>query len=149
MKRNDTLIDLALEIALDVHRGQRDRYGAPYMLHVLRVAHGARNEDDTVAALLHDVVEKSDGAVTFITLRQRGIPRHIVDIVDCLSKRRVGDEDERWEAYISRVMSNPAAMRVKLLDLEDNLDARRIPVFTEKDAERFRRYEWARECIMG
>jgi hypothetical protein len=46
-------------------------------------------------------------------------------------------------------MTNPAAMRVKLLDLEDNLDVRRIPESATKDAERFRRYEWAKERILS
>jgi (p)ppGpp synthase/HD superfamily hydrolase len=142
------LIEAALEIALSVHTGQVDKYGAPYILHPLRVAMRAQGMDDIATAILHDVVEDSDGAVTPDTLRENGFPEHIVAAVDCLSKRIIDGAEEAWEAYIGRVMTNPAAMRIKLLDLEDNLDVRRIPVFTEQDAERFRRYEWARECIL-
>ncbi|MCZ7556741.1 MAG: GTP pyrophosphokinase [Bacteroidia bacterium] len=141
------LIDTALSIALSVHTGQVDKYGAPYILHPLRVAMRAQSVDDMVIAILHDVVEDGDGKVTLDTLRDSGFPEHIVAAVDCLSKRVIDGAEEEWEAYIARVMTNSAAMRVKLLDLEDNLDVRRIPASATKDDGRFRRYEWARECI--
>ncbi len=143
------LIEAALELAISVHKGQVDKFGAPYILHPLRVAMRAQGSDDIAIAILHDVVEDSKGRVTLDTLREGGFPEHIVAGVDCLSKRSVDGAEEAWEPYIARVMTNPTAMRIKLLDLEDNLDVRRIPVFTAKDAERFRRYEWARARIIN
>lgn len=141
------LIDTALELALSVHKGQVDKYDAPYILHPLRVAMGARNTVEITAAILHDVVEDSDGVVTLEVLKEKGFPDDIVAIVDCLSKVTVNNVEEEWEVYINRVMTNPAAMRIKLLDLQDNLDARRIPDFSESDGDRFRRYVWAWRSI--
>jgi len=134
------MIERALQLALDVHRSMTDRYGAPYILHPLRVAMRARDEHDRIAALLHDVIEKSEGEVSLDDIGHMGFSDDIIGIVDCLTKRRIDGIEEEWDSYIERVMSNSAAMRVKLLDIEDNMDARRMTDFTADDAERFQRY---------
>ena len=41
----------------DEHAGQKDKLGAPYILHLFRVAHPAETEDETCVALLHDWAE--------------------------------------------------------------------------------------------
>lgn len=58
-------LERAIEIAAATHAGQTDKGGAPYILHplrvMLRVAPGAQQ----IVAVLHDVVEDSDGKITF------------------------------------------------------------------------------------
>ena len=58
-------LERAIEIAAATHAGQTDKGGAPYILHplrvMLRVARGAQQ----IVAVLHDVVEDSDGKITF------------------------------------------------------------------------------------
>ena len=39
--------------------------------------------------------------------------------------------------------TNPIATKVKLADLEDNMDMRRLSTVTEKDAQRLHRYHQA------
>ena len=42
--------------------------------------------------------------------------------------------------FIERVKQNPLARRVKIADLEDNMDIRRISGPQERDWERLKRY---------
>ena len=61
----------AYALARRAHAGQRDKAGAPYILHPLSVAQGVMasgDEDALVCALLHDVVE--DGGVDLDEIRQ-------------------------------------------------------------------------------
>ena len=53
-------IEIALEIALKAHRGQRDLDGKPVILHPLTVALKGNNEEEIIVGLLHDVVEDSE-----------------------------------------------------------------------------------------
>ncbi len=127
----------ALELATRVHQNQVDRYGKPYLLHVVRVASRFPDEDDQAAALLHDVVEDSD--MTLDGLRAEGFPEEVVHAVDCLTKR----EGESWPDYIARVEGDARAVRIKLADLEDNMDLRRYPEVKPEDLERINRYLYA------
>ena len=127
-------IETALEIAIKAHKNQTDRYGKPYILHPLRVMMNVNNDEDKIAAILHDVVEDSD--MTCDDLRKEGFSDEIIDAVDCLTKR----EGEEYFDYINRVLTNSMAIRVKLADLEDNMDLKRIDVITEKDIVRLNKY---------
>ena len=75
-------------------------------------------------------------------LRGLGYPEQVLGALDCLTKR----EGETYEAFIERLLPHPLARRVKRADLEDNMDVRRLPAVTAKDAERLARYRaaWAR-----
>ena len=127
-------IETALEIAIKAHKNQTDRYGKPYIFHPLRVMMNVDNDEDKVAAILHDVVEDSD--ITLDDLRKEGFPDEIINAVDCLTKR----DGEEYIDYINRVLTSPIAKRVKLADLKDNMDLKRIDVITEKDIVRLNKY---------
>ena len=49
-------------------------------------------------------------------------------------------ESETYEEFISRSLAHPVARRVKLADIKDNLDLRRLATLADRDAERLRRY---------
>jgi len=49
-------------------------------------------------------------------------------------------EGETCEDVIRRSLTHPVARRVKLADIEDNLDIRRVATLTDRDTERLRRY---------
>ena len=143
MNKSESLLEKAIEIALEAHRGQNDRYGAPYILHPLRVMNRMNTELEKIIAVLHDVVEDTEW--TFADLRKEGFSEKVITALDCLTKR----ENEPYESLISRAASNPLARRVKLADLEDNMDARRLKNFTPKDAERFAKYIAAWRRLLG
>jgi len=127
-------IEEAIRIAVDAHRGQRDRGGAPYILHPLRMMLRVHTDAERMAAVLHDVVE--DSAWTLDDLRARGFADEVVAAVDALSRR----EGEDYGAFVERAAAHPVARRVKLADLEDNLDLRRTATVEPDDAERLNRY---------
>lgn len=132
-------LDKAIRIAAEVHEGQKDRYGAPYILHPIRVMMRVETDLEKIAAILHDVVEDSDW--TLADLQKEGFSEEVVTAVDCLTKR--DEQNEPYMDYIDRVLTNPAAIKVKLADLEDNMDLTRIADMQERDPERLMRYHEA------
>ncbi|NMO17557.1 GTP pyrophosphokinase [Pyxidicoccus fallax] len=130
----------ALTLAVEAHRGQKDKADRPYILHPLRVMMRLETDEERTVALLHDVVE--DTPWTLERLRERGYPDAVLSALDALTRR----EGETYEAFIERLRPHALARRVKLADLEDNMDVRRLAAVTPKDAERLSRYRaaWAR-----
>ena len=131
-------IEDAILWATEVHRGQVDKSGNPYILHPIRVMMRMTSPEARIVAILHDTIEDSDH--TLDDLRELGYDETIIAAVDAISRR----EDESYEEFIQRLKPNPLARRVKLGDLLDNMDLRRAnPVVAEKDAERLARYQRA------
>jgi (p)ppGpp synthase/HD superfamily hydrolase len=129
----------AIRLAVEAHHGQRDKIAQPYILHPLRVMFRLTTEAERIVAVLHDVVE--DTTFTFEDLRKMGYPEDILHALDCVTKR----EGEVYEDFVLRSKSDPIARNVKLADLEDNMDLRRMAGVTEKDMQRLNRYRkaWA------
>jgi (p)ppGpp synthase/HD superfamily hydrolase len=134
-------LERAIEIAAQVHTGQVDKAGQPYILHPLRLMLAVSSTEARMAAVLHDVVEDSEGAVTLETLRAEGFSGDVVAAVEALTKRK--DEENDYEAFIRRVAPNPIAREVKLADLRDNSDPSRIAEPKERDRERIKKYSQA------
>src|SRR5215469_14471918 len=112
-------LERAIAIAVEAHKGQKDKSGAPYILHPLRVMGRVNSNVEKIVAILHDVVE--DTKWTFDDLRREGFSESIIQSIDCVTKR----EGEAYEDFVKRSASNPLAKRVKIADLEDNMDLRR------------------------
>ncbi len=129
------MLEKAIEIAVEAHRGQIDKAGKIYILHPIRVMLRGKNETEQIIGILHDVVE--DTPVTIDMLRLEGFTEDVLAALDCLTKR----DGEEYGDFIDRVITNPLATQVKLYDLEDNLNRDRIPYPTERDERRFAKYE--------
>jgi len=115
VNKDFTMIERAMCIAIDAHRGQKRKYSdLPYIVHPVAVFNEVNGEDEKVVALLHDVVEDSN--VTLESLYQV-FPDRIVDAVDCLTRRK----DESYKNFILRVKENDLARVVKVADIEHNL----------------------------
>ena len=95
------------------------------------------SETEMMAAILHDVVEDTDW--TLDQLRQAGFAEEVVQAVECLTHRN----HETYEGFITRVRTNAIASKVKLADLEDNMDMRRLSALTEQDTQRLHKYHRA------
>ncbi len=136
----------AIALAVHAHKGQRDKAGAPYILHplrlVVRLGHDA-TDAQRMAAVLHDVVE--DTPFSFEDLKSLGCPAEVLAALECLTRRK----EETYEEFIERAVQNPIARRVKRADLEDNMDVLRLAQVTAKDAERFQRYRAAWTRVVG
>ena len=131
----DQLLAKAIEIALEAHKGATDKAGMPYTGHIMRVMQAGRTFDEKIVGVLHDIVE--DTHWTFDMLLEEGFPPHIVDALRCVTKI---SDDEPYEQFIERVKTNPLAVAVKINDLTDNMDIRRLPDLTDKDVQRLRKY---------
>ena len=131
-----SLLEKAIAIAVEAHRGKIDRAGQPYILHPLRVMFRVESEAERIVAALHDVVEDHGDVWPMERLRQEGFPPEILEALDGVTKR----DGETYEQFIERSAQNPISIRVKLADLEDNMDVRRLSQVTEKDRERLNRY---------
>ncbi|MBF0357584.1 MAG: GTP pyrophosphokinase [Magnetococcales bacterium] len=133
-----TLLETAIAMAVAGHSGQVDKADQPYILHPLRIMMRVRGETLRIVAVLHDLVE--DTATTFADLRQAGFSTEVIEALEHLTHQ----EDEDYESYIVRVKGNELARHVKLRDLEDNMDIRRLNhVPSERDWKRLRKYRLA------
>ena len=69
-------LEEAISLAVEAHRGQRDKAGQPYILHPIRVMMRCRTEAERIAAVLHDVVEDTEW--TLERLREEGVPEEVL-----------------------------------------------------------------------
>jgi len=130
----ETLLNKALRTAISAHEGQPDKAEKPYILHPLRVMLQFDDENSQVTALLHDVVE--DSPITFEDLEKEGFPSEVLAALHCLTKTKGEDYDD----FISRVLTDPLACRVKLADLMDNSDLSRLATVGTEDLDRVAKY---------
>ena len=119
-----------LEFAKTLHHGQVDKAGAPYWMHLERVAHRLieRFPDATKAqlqaALLHDAIE--DAGVTADDLRSAGIEEEAIAAIQLVSRNLNPDGTYLdWIRWIA-ASGNVTAIRVKLADNLDNSDPARV-----------------------
>ena len=130
-------LEQAIGFALRGHQGQQDKAGAPYILHPLRLMLHMHTDAERLAALLHDVLEDTDfRADDLLALR---CPPAVVEAVEALTRRH----GESYEAFIARVKTNSLARKVKLADLEDNMNILRLQELGSEDLARLQRYHQA------
>lgn len=131
------LLEKAILIALTAHKGQVDKGGNPYILHPLRLMHSVNTIEEKIVAILHDVVE--DSSITTLDLKKKRFPKPIIDAITLLTKK----DNQSYDKYILTIKENPLATVIKLADLRDNLDNRRLKIITDNDKKRIARYKWA------
>ena len=123
------------------HHGQRDKVGAAYFQHPMRVAMKCEKDEEKIVALLHDTIEDTD--VTPDWLLAQGFSMDIVKAV--LSVTRNPGED--YQEFVERAKKNPIGRMVKIHDLEDNLNVLRLKEVTPEMAERLTKYLKALEYL--
>jgi (p)ppGpp synthase/HD superfamily hydrolase len=152
MQHYSPAVDVAIALARRTHESQRDKAGAPYIGHPLRIMAKMDTDAERIAAVLHDVVEDSrDSAapVTFGDLEAIGLPAEAIAAVRLLTRTDDGTDPAAYDAYIEAILGNPIARKVKLADVEDNLDVSRLPVTTEKDEKRLAKYRRTRAKLLA
>ena len=135
-------LERAIAIAVEAHAGQRDKAGAPYILHPLRVMMALDSDDERIVAVLHDLCEDCPGW-TMERLRQEGFSPIIIDALEAVTKR----EGEDYESFVLRAGGNAVGRRVKRADLIDNSNLSRIAEPNAKDLARLERYRRALEML--
>lgn len=94
--------------------GRTDRQGDPYIAHAIRVMHDVDGDDAKIVALLHDTLEWGD--MTWERLHELGFGAKVIAAIDALTDR----DGESLSEQVSRIRSNPLALRVKIADIRDN-----------------------------
>lgn len=138
-----TTLEHAIQIAAKAHAGQTDKAGQPYILHPIRVMMSVSGTEERIAAVLHDTVE--DTSISIDDLVRYGFSETVVTAVKALTK----NAGETRIAAAHRAVVNPIARAVKLADVSDNMDMRRIPNPTAKDLERIEEYKAVRDLLIS
>ncbi|NBA95572.1 GTP pyrophosphokinase [Pseudomonas sp. R5(2019)] len=136
-------LERAIVIAIRAHEGQRDKAGAAYILHPLRVMMRVETVDERIVAVLHDVLE--DTPLTLADLAREGFPLKVLAALQALSKR----PGESYEAFVERLADDPLARVVKLADLADNSDLSRIAMPGPDDLARQAKYRQAADYLLA
>lgn len=127
----------AYRLAAELHAGQTDKAGRPYIEHLARVflkvlADGGGRYQQ-IAALLHDAIE--DGLATTESLAAAGVPGQSITLMLALTRRG----HEPYEQYVRRALATPGAALIKRADVEDNSDPDRLALLGEETAARLAR----------
>ena len=138
------MLQKAIQIATEAHKGQLDKSGKDYIGHPLRVMEMGRTEEEKIVGVLHDVVE--DTSWTFEALEAEGFSPEVIAALRCVTKL---SENENYDDFIERVKKNPLAVAVKINDLTDNMDIRRLPYLSDKDVKRLKKYLKAYKKLIG
>ncbi len=128
---------------MENHKGQKDKAKKPYILHPLRLMMSVDTDEEKIVAVMHDIVEDSE--ISLDDLRNEGFSDEILSAIECVTKK----DGEDYDAFIERIAQNPLAIKVKLADLEDNMDLTRLSKVTEKDLERVEKYKLAKQQLLN
>jgi (p)ppGpp synthase/HD superfamily hydrolase len=127
----------AMQICFRAHRDQVDKSGIPYVFHPIHLAEQMTDEDTTVVALLHDVVE--DTHYTLEDLAAMGFSRQVLDAIGLMTHA----DGVPYMDYVAKIKENPIARAVKLADLRHNSDLTRLDTVDDKAKARAQKYAQA------
>ena len=125
----------AIKLMFEKHKDQVDKSGIPYVFHPFHLAEQMDDEETTITALLHDIVEDTD--TTFDDLRKLGFSDNIINALKLMTH----DKNVDYFEYVKNISKNPIARKVKIKDLEHNMDTSRLDEVTDKDLERVKKYK--------
>ena len=131
----------AMKLCYEAHKDQVDKSGIPYVFHPIHLAEQMLDEDTTVVALLHDVVE--DTEYTLVDLIQRGFSPKVIDALKLMTH----NDSVPYLDYVENLKQNPIARTVKLADLRHNSDLTRLKEVDEKALERVQKYKKAIQIL--
>ncbi|MFN8671750.1 MAG: phosphohydrolase [Candidatus Sericytochromatia bacterium] len=129
------MLNKAIKIAVEAHKEQLDKNNQSYLGHIFRVMNMGKTIDEKICGILHDLVEDTNW--TFEKLEKEGFSEEIISALKCLTKT---NEEEPYDNFINRVLSNKLAISVKINDLTDNLDIKRFEQLKETDLKRLNKY---------
>ncbi len=133
----DELLNKAIKLAQKAHKGQTDKFGTPYIGHVMRVMNAGKTYDEKIVGVLHDVIEDCP-EITYETLVEEGFSQDVIFAIKCLTKTPA---DVDYTEFIKETEQSPLAIAVKLNDLQDNMNLTRFnTLMTERDLKRLNKY---------
>jgi (p)ppGpp synthase/HD superfamily hydrolase len=134
---------LAINLLFEAHKVQKDKSGLPYIFHPFHVAEQMDDEDSTIVALLHDLLE--DTSYTVEDLKKIGFNNKVCDAIILMTH----DDNVTYLDYVKKIKNNEIARKVKIADLKHNSDLSRLDIITEYDLERKAKYAKALEILLN
>jgi (p)ppGpp synthase/HD superfamily hydrolase len=134
---------LAINLLFEAHKDQKDKSGLPYVFHPFHVAEQMDDEDSTIVALLHDLLE--DTSYTVEDLKKIGFNNKVCDAIILMTH----DDNVTYLDYVKKIKNNEIARKVKIADLKHNSDLTRLDIITEYDLERKAKYAKALEILLN
>lgn len=129
-------------IAYNAHKDQSDKGGYPYIMHPIHIAEQMETEDETIAALLHDVIEDTD--IGFDYLKKEGFSDTVINCLKILTK----DPNEDYMDYIRKIKKTGGiALKIKKADMAHNMIAERISKKIQSDESRMEKYRAAFDIL--
>ena len=131
-------------IAYNAHKDQSDKGGYPYIMHPIHIAEQMETEDETIAALLHDVIEDTD--IGFDYLKKEGFSDTVINCLKIPTK----DPNEDYMDYIRKIKKTGGiALKIKKADMAHNMIAERISKKIQSDESRMEKYRAAFDILNG
>ena len=148
---------IAIRLISKYFKDKIDKGGHPYIEHLMSVANKIRSlsiknnlgDDDIynkayIVALLHDIIE--DTPVTREYLYKEGIvDEEILDALESVTR----EAHEKYSEFVVRANKNKIGRLVKICDLEDNMDIRRLSRFDKYEQKRLRKYWYSWKYLQG
>ena len=138
-------LERAIEIAVNAHKGVTDKGGNPYIVHPLRVMMSLKSDNEKIVGVLHDVVEDAEDW-DFERLKEEGFSEEVLDGLRSVTKT---SEEEDYNEFVQRALTNEIGRAVKIADIRDNLDVTRIGELRQKDMNRLNKYKNALKVLLG
>ena len=138
-------LERAIEIAVNAHKGVTDKGGNPYIVHPLRVMMSLKSDNEKIVGVLHDVVEDAEDW-DFERLQEEGFSKEVLDALRSVTKT---SEEEDYNEFVQRALTNEIGRAVKIADIRDNLDVTRIGDLRQKDMNRLNKYKNALKVLLG
>lgn len=166
LNRNNFPFKMAIDLASKYHAGQVDAGGRSYMYHLEEVSKSISRwyqslcdkniidpeseetkklyQNAKTVAYLHDILEDTDCTTT--VLHDEGFSEEIIDAVVAITRRK---DEQFYFDFIERVNKNPIAKIVKICDLENNMDIRRLTKFGDYEMKRLKKYWYSWKFLKG
>ena len=132
----------AMKLCFEAHKEQVDKTGLPYVFHPFHLAEQMQDEETTICALLHDVVEDTD--YTLEDLKNMGFSESVLEALALLTH----DDAVPYMDYVKTLSTNKIARVVKIADLKHNSDVTRLDTITEWDIARGKKYAEALKILL-
>lgn len=130
----------AFFVATKAHKGQKDKGCKPYIFHPIKVSLNTKGYDAKVVALLHDVIEDTDYELEDLKFLNENQKEALLLLTH--------DKNVNYMYYVRNIKKNEIARKVKLADLNQNMNLKRLKVITEDDLKRIEKYKKAHSILL-
>lgn len=151
----------ASKLILDEFADKKDAGGHDYLQHLYAVADAIDKEANYevvvkhsalsvfyskayIVALLHDILE--DTECTIQELKNIGCDDEIIEAIQSVTRRK---DEQYYFDFIKRAHKNPIGRLVKIYDLENNMDVRRLSKFGDYEQKRLKKYWYSWKYLKG